>query len=337
MALRFVDGFDSYLSADAGKKWTVVSSITGIDPLYSRPGSAGKGMRLSSVNAEHLRILLTAQATWIIGLAIRFNSSVTASKTLFTFRDSANAEQCSVRVNASNQLTMTRGGTVLGSPATLPLQPDIWYYIEAKVTIGNSGSFDIHVDGVSVISGSGDTQTHASETTASSISVATTDLGSSQDIDDLYICDGSGGVNDTFLGPIRIATIRPNAAGNSTQWATAGFGENWANVSDEAADGDSTFNMSSTAAQKDLFALEDLPSGSIKGVMVTMWARQDAGATRTIRPVWRISSTNYTGTSVTTSGTYAAKMQCYDTSPATSSAWTQSELNGAELGYELVS
>lgn len=335
MALRFLDGFDHYLATDQARKWTVASSITGIDPMYARPGSAGKGCRLSSVNSQHLRKVLDAQGTWIVGFAIRFNGSITANKTILTFIDSAGAEQCSLRHNGTGTMTLTQNGTVRGTAGS-PTAVDTWMYVEVKVTIGNSGSFTVRVDGSNVINGTGDTQTHASESTASGFIIATTDLGPSQDIDDVYVCDGTGSSNNDFLGPIRVVTLRPNADGNSSDWTPAGYTDNFANVEDDAGDGDSTFNMSSTPGDIDLFELEDMPSGTVMGVQVNVLARQDAGAARTVRPVFRIGGVNYTGTSFNTGGSFGNFMQVYDVSPATSSAWTASEVNGAELGVELV-
>lgn len=340
--LRFVDGFDHYLVSDVTRKWTAATAaaLSGIDPTYARPGSAGKGIRFSSQNSVHLRKVIGAQATWIVGFAIRFNTTITVSKTIFTFLDSAGAEQCSLRHNGSGVLVFTRGGTVLGTAAS-PTAVDTWIYIEIKVTIGNSAAYEVRVNGSSVISGTGDTQTHASESTASGFILGTTDLGTSQDIDDFYACDGQTGdadqPNNDFLGPVRITTLRPNNAGNSTDMVPAGYGDNFANVQDDACDGDTTFNMSSTPGDLDLFSMEDMPSGTVLGVQVSLVARQDAGAARTIRPVWRIGGSNYNGSSISTAGSYENHRQCYDVSPATGIDWTASEINGAELGVELVS
>jgi hypothetical protein len=128
-------------------------------------------------------------------------------------------------------------------------------------------------------------------------------------------------------------------AGNYAQW-TPNFGANFTNVRDEARpDEDVTFNQSSTASQKDTFKGKDLPpsSGSVYAIQHVLRTRQDGGASRTVRPILRISSTDYNGTSFATPGSYAYQLEPVSASPASSSAFTLSEVNDMEHGYELVS
>ncbi len=339
MSLRFVDGFDHYLAADVLKKWTATGSGPLIGPEYARPGSTGAGMSFTTGASARLRKTLTAKATWTIGFAV--NPAQNGTQALVQFLDSAAAEQCSLRTNGSGQFTFTRGGTVLATTTDIGavLLLSVWQYIEVKATISDAaGAFEVRVNGQVVLAGSSvDTKSHASEATATGITIWATNGGGGTTVDDLYMCDGDGSVNNTFLGPVRVITRRPEGAGNSSQWTGAGYSANAFNVQDEYADGDSTFNMDSTAGHIDLYKMEDLPNGTILGIQANTWARQDAGAARTIRNKWRISSTNYNGATVGVSGSYTDIMEIFETSPATSAAWTVSEFNGVEFGTELVS
>ncbi len=337
MALRFMDGFDHYMSADILKKWTSVGSIT-IAPENARPGSQGCGALGANLNNTRFAKTLDDQGTWIVGLNFQVSSFV--SHTLIVFRASDGTEQVSLRTDATGHLVFTRNGTVIGSAAAAVTAAATWYHLECKVVISNTvGTIEARVNGVAVIgpTGSLDTAAHASEVTARQIGICATNGGGTITVDDVVICDGTGSVNNSFVGAGRIITRRPDSVGTYTQWIPSGFSDNFANVQDDFMDSDTTFNQSSTAGDKDTYVMEDVPSGTIIGVQTNIFLRQDSGAGRTVRPVWRISSTNYTGTTVGVAGNYLDSMQVYDVSPATSSAWTDTELNAAEFGMELVS
>lgn len=341
MTLRFTDGFDYYSSADLLKKWDAANSTaTGlIAGENARPGSLGMGFRaVAPGNASPaLKKTLDDQATWYIGMAFQI-LIMPGAVTLIRFDDSAGNEQCSLRVDASNHLVMTRNGTVIGSAASGTLSAATWYYVEVKVTIHNTtGAIEVRLDGSTVIGPTGSLNTRAqTENSARSISFWPANNANFR-CDDIYMCDSSGSSNNTFLGPVVVNAIHPEGAGNKSQWGSVGYTDNWRNVADTMADGDVTFNQDSTAGHIDTYVGQDIQSGTVLGIQWNAWVRKDAGAARSVAPVLRISGTDYVGTTQTVPGSYVNMMQCYDVSPATSSAFTASELNGAEFGIKLIS
>ena len=153
---------------------------------------------------------------------------------------------------------------------------------------------------------------------------------------DIYVNDNTGGVDDGFWGPISVVTMRPTAAGDKAQW-TPLSSTNVSNVDDTTDDGDTTYNATSTLNQIDSFVMADTgyAAGTVKGVEVVMDARRtDASATARLAPLWRIGSTDYVGSDLIPRSTYLFLRALYRLSPATSAAWTVSELDGAELGYK---
>jgi hypothetical protein len=99
---------------------------------------------------------------------------------------------------------------------------------------------------------------------------------------------------------------------------------------------------STTSGDIDTFDMEELvadkglPSGStIVAVSHNTYA-QEAGAGSQIKPVFRISGTDYEGSAISLSGGTLQYQQIYETSPATSSAWSRSEIDGLEAGVKLV-
>lgn len=99
---------------------------------------------------------------------------------------------------------------------------------------------------------------------------------------------------------------------------------------------------SSTGGDIDTFDMEELvadkglPSGStIVAVSHNTYA-QEAGAGSQIKPVFRLSGTDYEGSAISLSGGTLQYQQIYETSPATSSAWSRSEIDALEAGIKLV-
>lgn len=97
-----------------------------------------------------------------------------------------------------------------------------------------------------------------------------------------------------------------------------------------------TLNDIDTYDMQELTADLGIPSGaSIVAVSHNIYA-QEAGAGSEIKPVFRISSTDYAGDTQTLSSGTLQYQKIYETSPATSTAWSRSEIDGLEAGVKLV-
>jgi hypothetical protein len=111
-------------------------------------------------------------------------------------------------------------------------------------------------------------------------------------------------------------------------------------VTEASSDSDGSYVLTNTLNAKDSYQLNSLvsTSGAILGVVSTLMARKDSATTRVLTPIVRVSGTDYSGVSTLTlpgSLAYAASENVWPTSPATSSAWTRSEINAMELGAQL--
>jgi hypothetical protein len=351
MALIFCDGFDHYLAADILKKWTgftnsfVQGSILG-SAIYARP-PGGMGIQLSDSNSHRgpYKTLSATFGTFICGFAVNFQSAVPSSAgPIVSFYDSSSGTpstttQLDLRGDGAGHLRISRNGTALAT-STNVVSTNTWYHVEIKATINNStGAYEVKVNGSSTgwipAATSQNTRGQSTNNYIDIVGLQTAGI-STVYFDDFYFLDTTGSVAADFVGPQKIITIYPTGAGNSAQWA-GNYAANFANVNELAGDGDTTFNQSSTAGHIDLYAFDDVPSGTISAIQHVSMARQDAGAARTYRVKTRISSTNYNGTTVNLAGSHVFLTEAASVSPATSSAWTDTELNGAEFGQELVS
>jgi hypothetical protein len=249
------------------------------------------------------------------------------------------SEQISVRTDSSARLIVSRNGTTIAT-GTTPLNPNTWYYIELKFVISTtSGSVALRLNGADEISLTTGLNTAAAGGSSwNGIAIQRTGAGwpGGGFFDDIYVLDTSQSPNNDFLGPISVLALSPNAAGNYQQWTPNGA-SNLGSVLQN--DGDGSFVMSSTQNQIDTFAMTDLPisSGTVYAVQQHITARNDGGAARTVAPVLRIGSTDYVGPGFTTGSSYQTFTHIREQNPATSSAWTISDVNGLESGYKLTS
>jgi len=139
---------------------------------------------------------------------------------------------------------------------------------------------------------------------------------------------------------VKIECILPAANGYINQWAVFPGGDNYTAVDETAPNGDTDYVYTSGTGFIDSYAFSNLTtvSGSVFGVQVLPYARKDDAGSRSITPNIYISGVAYSGESVFSIGnTYTYYPEIFDTSPATSSAWTIAEVNASEFGITMVS
>jgi hypothetical protein len=336
MVQRLLEGFSHYTStADIILKWTARSNLT-VSASGGRFGGGSASLPFGS--AGYVYETFDNQATWIAGVA--YAGPAATNQVIVAFMDAGSA-QVELRLNTSNQVVVTRNGTVLGT-SVATVNPAIYNYYELKATIHNTtGAYEVQVNGASVLSGSGANTRNTANNYANQVSfcgspaTAGTNLGLV--VCDIYVFDGTGSVNNTFAGEVRVQTSLVTGAGNYAQF-TPSTGSNFQNVDESVENGDTDYNSSSTVNQIDSFAMADLVAGTQapKGVQVTIvWRKDDAGV-RQGAALLRIGGADYVGNTVTLGSAYSMAMQEYDTNPATAAAWTASDVNGMEAGYKLV-
>lgn len=348
MSLGFIDGFDHYGTADILSKWTGNATATSGTPTLATTYARGTGQGLAfAANVAGRGIYKTVwpsgSTTVTMGAACYFTASPTTTGIIFEFVDGS-SEQCSVRGDASGKLTVQRGGTVLAT-STNTISLNVWHYLEFQVIISTTvGRYELRVDGTSTnwIPQSAANKNTQSTGNAYATGIAlclATATGFQAQYDDCYALDSTGSVNTTFLGDCRVATLRPQAAGNYAQWTSNG-GANFGNVNDDPYyDADTTFNQSATANQIDSFVFDDIPaaSGSVFGIQHAIWAKKDAGAARTFAAFQRSGTNDHVGTTQNAATSYAMYLDLKETDPDTSAAWTITNLNAAEFGVKILS
>lgn len=338
--LRFCDSFDHYATADITEKWTTKTSSPTITASGGRRST--KSLQCPSASSGVTKTL-DAQATWIIGVAVKPNTfPSTGAFALLGVLDAA-AAQCDVRLKADGTLQITRNGTVLGTTA-FALSLGVFCYVEFKVLISDTvGTAEVKVDGSSKLALTSQDTKSTANATANQIYLGDP-LGVSNscsvDFDDLYVCDAAGSTNNTYLGDSRVDACLPSGNGNSSglTGSDGNSTDNYLLVDDPSApDDDTTYVEHATVSTKDTYAITDIthtPS-SIFGVQICANAKKDDAGTRSIATVTRSGGTDTDGATQALSTAYLFYREIVEQDPNTSAAWLKAALNSAEFGIKV--
>ena len=152
--------------------------------------------------------------------------------------------------------------------------------------------------------------------------------------------DGSGNVTASILTATPTnETLRPDGAGDDTNIANvSGAATHWQAVSD-ASDASRVY-QGTTTYQRDLYTLADSGNTTTSINSATIYFRIAIQVDKTVlaTPHFKIGGVLYTGTEQTDATgytTFVTKSQVYNTSPATSAAWTWNEINNMQVGVSI--
>ena len=341
MALRWMEGFENDQTiTDLTRKYATapaaVALATGrlLGKAFSFVGAtSGCSFRTPS---------LGAQSTWYVGMSMFVSSgqmgNAFAPMALYTGTSSQISLNVSVTSNLQYVLILKRGATTIATSAALSC--GVWATVEMKIVINTStGSYDVRVNGTSVMSGSGVNTANAGGTTADAVEFHGFDAGSGSSIlyDDIYVFDSTGSTNNNFVGTVVIEGLFPNADGATDDWNTLSGGSHYAEVDEQNADDDTSYIETPDNAKKDLFGFSNLSfiSGNILGVQVNTQAKVSISGTRTFSHVFRDGTLTTEDTKTAksvTSTTYDHFFDVWDQNPQSAAPWTVSDVNNAQFG-----
>jgi len=339
MSLRFIDSFDSYATADLGKKWTsVVGTLT-----IQTAGRRGTSSLRFGTNGTYLRLSLDNQPTWIFGAAMRFDTypTIAAGAAFWQVLDGATLQD-DVRLLPDGRVTLYCGTTALVT-STAVLSTDTYYYLEWLITVHpTAGVSTLRSNGVVIATVSGANTRSTANAFANAIQMGVITPNSTAnmtncDADDFYLCDGTGSAPvNAFLGDCRVDTLLPNAEGSTQQW-TPSAAVAHSTLVDEATPNTTDYVASSTPTHRELFGMQDLTAmtGTIYGVQLGLAAlKSDAGA-RSLKGVIRSGASDALGGVVALSTSQLYTLQVQATDPATSAAWSETAINSVQVGAEV--
>ncbi len=323
MALILVDGFDHYGKVQAAEKfWN--GTIFGMVPGR---GFGGQAMNVI-LNNQVFKQLPSSYSTLIVGAALKLNA--TFGGVLVQFANSG-APVASVGISSNRLVLYDAAGNVVATGTTIvPLET--WFYVELKVTVGTSGTAEVHLNGGPEIASS---VGNYGSSNINEIIFFNQQIGGDTSVDDVYIADTTGSApQDDFLGDVRVETLYPLADGTHTDW-TPKFGTaHYQQVNEHLIDGDGSFVYDANPGDKDSYILETF-IGPIYGVQLNIGARKGDASLRQIAPLVRQAGTDHVGTTSTLSADYVFYSWRLDKDP-TGSDWLAATINADEFGQELI-
>lgn len=186
--------------------WTTVGGTPTI--VAARTGN---GARVGGAGAQIAYALgANEAAVVVIGFAVLPQISSAGQRQLVALYSDTNAtEHTRIVLNGTSgatagQIAAGRGATSLGNSATGVLVLDTWAYLEVRAVLGDgtSGSVDVRVNGVNVLSIPGvDTKNAGTKTVYDTVRLGASSAGLFNVYDDLYISTGAGA---PFKGSITI-------------------------------------------------------------------------------------------------------------------------------------
>ena len=348
MALLFIDGFDHYdpQALDPfGDPWLARGKAAYLSPQATRI----QGRRPSSYalrlpagpGGGYVKNLEAERTSLIVGAAVRVApfENTGQEPVLLGVRDTTAQVAHLVTIGNDGRLRLYRRGywdqLISTSVATAAARG--WHYVELQVVQGTAnGTVKVRANGVLAI------DLWSQDTVQNGGQLLTAFVGAvpgqacpvTVDVDDLYIADTLGTINNTFLGDVRVDALKAQANGALNQWTVEGAASAWQAVSD----GDETTALrAATAGLRQTFDVEALPAmttPAIHGVQVTLLARKtDAGNGR-VRGLVASGAQTAVSTDINLQEQLAWHTALFERNPNGNVQWTEGAFNAAEFGLE---
>ena len=339
MALLWIEGFEGYGSgsnqtAYVARRYQNLS--IGSPNLATTTGRvAGYAMGASSTVVIRTFPLTTCD-TLIVGCGLKFTS--TAGVITFLQLMDGTTAGVNLRYNVTAKtIDVYRGSPLLGSTTGVNINANTWYYVEAKVKChASAGTVDVHVDGVSRLSLSSQNTQAGSHAYHDRVGLCVGYSSGYYYLDDIYVCDATGTINNGFLGVRRVVALYPSGDSATVQWTPSGAGTH-ASLVNEAQDSESGYVESATVGQADVWDYQDIANvGTIYGIQVNTTCREsDARSFSLITRV--VSGATTSDDSARPIGTASlwVKSRVVETDPNTGSYWGVGGLSAAQFGVVL--
>lgn len=336
MAILLMEGFEGYGDYNDFNRRHHTDGTSFFSFVTGRDGS-GKAMRLSFASTEAWLRHPASDTSYVLGFGFQRDSLLVATDIATLLAEDGSSEQLVLRQDAGGTLYLDRGATNIDSNA-YGLVADTWYYIEMDITWGDgtAGAYDIYVNGQNIMSGTSVDTRNVTGDNCSGVEFQGNSSGAGI-FDDVVAIDGTGTDQTTRIGPCFIETVIPNGDGNTVNF-TPSAGSNWQNVDDgDSPDDDTTYNSSSTATHKDLYAMAALTGniGTVYAVQPRSYVRGVDAGTRGLKNVARSNVTEVDGTEKFVDQSYIYIDHIYENDPNGGGAWTESSVNAAEFGIKI--
>lgn len=340
MTLLFMDGFDHYDGSNSNLALGQYSSVSNaaLSTTQVRTGSRSvSGTSTSSCSLIHAFSALQSSVGFGFGY---FFDSAPGGEIVLASLSRSDGDQTVPNITvsqlASGAIRVRRGntaGTELGSSAPAVLSAATWNHIEVYATASNSaGAIEIRVNEVIVLTlSSVDTVGSGTEYFASLlVSLNRLSAGNIRYIDDLYVWNSAGTLNNDFVGDRRVLTLMPNVNSATQEMTVTGAANAYTAI--RSADGDTSYlTASDSVPVTSEFGFEDAGDnvGAINAVQTVVLARKTEAGAATMQ-VSMISGADVDAGDVhSIADSYSYYEDVFETNPDTGAPWNASTISAA--------
>jgi len=334
LATSWEAGIKDYYS-QAG--YTIIGALNLI--TTSRTHGGGSAYALDVKNNQDVGTpTISTTARWVHGYITPVNPLSTQTYVL-TFVRGGTATFW-VRVGSGGYVELLRGyflfmATVVATSSS-PINPNISHWFAIKLeALSSGGSAEVWVDGALVVSFSGDTRGHPSDSGWDQVYFASNNFGQSgltpeYTIDDLIITDDSTGrLAEQFCLGVR----RPSSVYGGTLVGTPETNaDRWKNI-DEAPTDQADYNEASSSGEEDGYNLTNLsvPASSILCAVVWTEASRSGSLTQIEASVMSNGTLVYGAPETIAASGWSSHDLILETDPDTGTAWTPAAVDSITL------
>lgn len=338
MVMRWIDGGETWGTTTYTSRAYLSGSVGTATPGRISPGQNYLAMNGSVLVTPSLGV----QNTWVIGFGFYASSVPTTDRIKIAGLSGASQQfHLDLYENGSDmEWRLYRGATLIGTSTTFV--KNVWHYFELKVTArtATNGSYELRRNETNILSGSGVNLANVGSDGVDGFHVGSTDAVAWR-LDDMYILDSSGASNNDFKGDSVMFEVLPDGDGHQNDMTRSAGATNYENVDDGAlVSPDADYVSSDTIGHEDYYTFANAPGtgiGTIAAVKITCTARLVSTGARTLQPRYYNGTLEFdAGSDVTVDGTSFLELPSItDVNPDTGTAWTKSDLDGAEFGLEV--
>lgn len=337
--LNFMDPCGLFYDTTAKALSGLYAAISGTIATSNLPAGA-----IGSTAFKNVTSLVTsvpASPGWYF-YGIRFYpaASLQAFQNIFAFLNtSTNDPQITFQTQANGTIVarLSNGnGTILGtSSLSTVLVANTWQYVEfGMLCDAAAGGIIVRINGNTVLTLSGiNTKGSGNGTNIQSCQFLGANVNNF--VQDVYICDGTGTYNNTFLGDNHVWAYYPDANGTYVAFTPNGAPQLYQCVN-AAVPGDSTvFASDANPGDRMSVALQTTAVvGKIAAIAhVARLAKSDAGA-RTAAQTITNGAVDVIGPSISPGTSFAYSLQIQEIDPNTAQPWTDAGFNTVQVGMK---
>ena len=256
-----------------------------------------------------------------------------SSEEIFMAQSTTASVKLTVRITSAGKLQVydNTGTTQLGSDGATTLSTGTWYRIEVLVGTGGSANYELKIDGITELSGTGDLLTSNNKEMAFGKVLDRNGQSVEFYYDDIYIDDAA------FPGAGQIEVMQADGVGTYTDWTVgAGAGADWENVDEIPHDSNTTYLLSVNSGDASTVTLESAAAAGISGVIKcvkgVLVVRENVIATSAHSIRVRSGSTDSDSSDANLITQFRTQVRLLESDPADGLPWTTADLDGLEVG-----